>query len=220
MPTHVPRRVVVLSTVLLAGVVASSRVLAQGMAGSSRPISLVVSGGATVPTGAFKDYNDLGVHADVSVIVRLMGLGIRLRPEISYGRFSLKNDYQPPALQVSPGVATFARSTSAVGATSRYGGTADASTLLGLLGNVELPLAAGLYVLVGVGGTNIKSGASVTAEDVSLTALSYNGGAGFRFHLGGVSGFVEGRVSSLSLDKGKALFKEVRTIPVTFGIVF
>ncbi len=95
-----------------------------------------------------------------------------------------------------------------------------ASTLLGLLGNVEVPLAGGLYVIGGVGATNVKSGATTAAEDASQTALTYNGGAGLRFRLGSVSGFIEGRLKSLSLDKGKALFSDVTTIPVSFGLVF
>jgi len=38
--------------------------------------------------------------------------------------------------------------------------------------------------------------------------------------LGAISSFIEGRVKGISVDKGRSLFSEVRTIPVSFGLVF
>lgn len=194
-------------------------------ASTSRPIAVVVSGGATVPMSGFKDYNDLGVHADVSLLVRLAGQSFRLRPEFTYGRFSLKDP--SPSLSLTAHTASNAGGSGAVASMLAsnvipgYGaGTGDASTLLGLLGNVELPLSSGFYVIVGVGATNVRSGATTATDDVSLTGLTYNGGAGLRFHLGAISGFVEGRLKSISVEKGRALFSDVRTLPVTFGLVF
>lgn len=195
---------------------------------TTRPVTVVVSGGASVPVGGFKDYNDLGVHADVSLLVRIAGQSIRLRPEFSYSRFSLKDASGQPLPTSSfaapnravPGSVVRSMGAASSVATSAAYGSSDASTLLGLLGNVEIPLTGGLYLLGGVGATNVKSGASNSTTDVSQTALTYNGGAGIRFRLGGISGFVEGRLKDIAVDKGKALFSDVKTVPVSFGVVF
>lgn len=202
---------------------------AQGPA-PARPVSVVVAGGASVPVGGFKDYNDLGVHADVSLLLRIAGQSIRLRPEFSYARFSLKDasGIYTSVLASRVGAANRSMSgsmASTMGAardvvgSSGYG-SGDASTLLGLLGNVEIPITGGLYLLGGVGATNVKSIASTSLRDVSQTALTYNGGAGIRFRLGGISGFIEGRLKDIAVDKGKAVFSEVKTVPVSFGLVF
>jgi len=226
-PPRIPRffsRILLGAALLGAG---SAPGWAQGPA-SARPVSVVVAGGASVPVGGFKDYNDLGVHADVSLLLRIAGQSIRLRPEFSYARFSLKNasTIYTNVLASRSGEANRAVSGSlAAGssfdvATSAAYGSGDASTLLGLLGNVEIPLAGGLYILAGVGATSVKSGATNTATDLSQTALTYNGGAGIRFRLGGISGFVEGRLKDIAVDKGKGLFSDVKTVPVSFGLVF
>ncbi|MEP7383568.1 MAG: hypothetical protein ABI910_17925 [Gemmatimonadota bacterium] len=226
-----PRLVSMIGGVLFGAILVATPTMvasAQGNA-STRPIAVIVSGGASVPTGGFKDYNDLGVHADVSVLVRFAGQAFRLRPEFSYSRFSLKGGGPVYQLASAPGAAV-SRAVSPsftngggplMTVLSGYGaGTDGASTLLGLLGNVEVPLTAGLYVIAGVGATNVKSGATTAAEDVSQTALTYNGGAGLRFRIGRIAGFVEGRLKNIAVDKGKALFSDVTTIPVSFGIVF
>lgn len=208
---------------------------AQG-AVSTRPVSVVVAGGASVPVGGFKDYNDLGVHADVSLLLRFAGQSIRLRPEFSYARFNVKSIEIPQVTSNWAGMVSPNRAASATaGGRPTTGGQfittsalppppsplADgASTLLGLLGNIEVPLAGGLYVIGGVGATNVKSGASSSANDVSQTALTYNGGAGIRFRLGGISGFIEGRLKDIAVDQGRALFSDVKTVPVSFGLVF
>lgn len=231
-PPRIPRffsRILLGAALLGAG---SAPGWAQGPA-STRPVSVVVAGGASVPVGGFKDYNDLGVHADVSLLLRFAGQSIRLRPEFSYARFSLKDASRiyTSMLASRAGAANRSVSGTTVGgsmasgtafdvATSAAYGNGDASTLLGLLGNVEIPLAGGLYVLAGVGATSVTSGATSNATDVSQTALTYNGGAGIRFRLGGISGFIEGRLKNIAVDKGKALFSDVQTIPVSFGLVF
>ncbi len=226
-----PRVVSRIAGVLLGAVLVVTHTVVASAQGnvSTRPIAVIVSGGASVPTGGFKDYNDLGVHADVSVLVRFAGQAIRLRPEFSYSRFSVKGDGPVYQLAYAPGAAV-SRAVSPsfmngggplMTVLPGYGaGTDGASTLLGLLGNVEVPLTAGLYVIAGVGATNVKSGATTAAEDVSQTAFTYNGGAGLRFRLGPISGFVEGRLKNIALEKGKALFSDVTTVPVSFGIVF
>lgn len=201
-----------------------SPLLAQN-APQTRPIALVISGGAAVPLSGFRDYSDLGVHADVSLLVRVASFAARLRPEFTYSRFGLKPrpivllQTAPPASGL--GTRMGSASMSSADVVEGYGqGTGSASTLLGLLGNVELPLASGFYLLAGVGATSVTTGATTASGDVSTTGLTYNGGAGLRFHLGAITGFIEGRMKGISLDKGRALFGDVRTVPVSFGLVF
>ena len=40
--------------------------------------------------GDFKKANDMGFHADGSLILSLPGFPIRLRPEVSFTRFNVK----------------------------------------------------------------------------------------------------------------------------------
>lgn len=193
---------------------------------TTRPVAVVVSGGAAVPLSGFRDYNDLGVHADVSLLLRVSSYALRLRPEFSYGRFALKSNYSAvllsaPAVSSAPHARSGHASLSSADVLPGYRDeSSDASTLLGFLGNIELPVARGVYLLVGVGATSVTSGATAGTQDVSQTGLTYNGGAGVRFRMGAISGFLEGRVKNVSLDQGRALFSEVRTIPVSFGLVF
>lgn len=190
---------------VVASSLAAAPLAAQRMGSSGRPVSLIFSGGATVPTGSFSDYHDLGVHGDVSVLLNLFGAGVRLRPEFTYGRFSVKE---------------IRTALSGAGSSGGAYGSGEASTLLSALGNIELPLASGLYLLAGVGVAGVSSDVTASSASLSETTLTYNGGAGLRFRLGGVSGFIEGRLANLAIDKGKALFKDVTTVPVTFGLVF
>ncbi len=207
---------------LLASIAAAALLCAPSAAkaqftGSTRPVSLIVSGGATIPTGSFKDYHNLGIHGDASLLINVFGQALRLRPELTYGRFSISDK-----LSTALGLARAVRGAilpTARNATAAYS-TSDVSTLLGGFGNIEVPLAAGLYVLAGVGAIDLKTDATTTGASFNATNLSYNGGAGLRFKLGGIAGFVEGRLNNIAVDKGKALFKDVRTVPVTFGLVF
>jgi opacity protein-like surface antigen len=198
------------TTALLAALLLSSALGAQA---SSRPLQLVVSGGLSVPTGDFGDSHDLGLHADVAVLINALG-SLRLRPELSYSRFKIKE-----ALQGLGSLAMGARSLSASSAS--YG--EDVSTLLGGFANVEFGLGSGAitpFLLAGVGAVSLESGATLTAESVKETKVSVNLGAGIRFGLGPIRGFVEGRLNNVPSDKVKTTFKEARSIPLTFGLVF
>jgi opacity protein-like surface antigen len=175
---------------------------------SSRPIQLVVSGGMSVPTGGFSDAHELGVHADVSLLVNAFGQSLRLRPELSYTRFKLK-DLQGLGL----GAATVAA------------GESDVSTLLGGFANLELPLGHGNFqpfLLAGVGAVKLKTDATAGGQTEAFSDIeaSLNFGAGIRFKLGSIGGFIEGRLNNVPSDAVKTTFKEARYIPVTFGLVF
>ena len=178
------------------------------VAAAQRPLQFVVSGGAVVPTGGFKNSNELGIHADGSLILNLPGFPIRLRPEFSFTRFTLKD-----ALASTTGTSTTGTSTTALGT----GGT---SQMLGAIGNLEVPLVAGLYVLGGVGAMSLSTDAAAASGTFTGTKFAINGGAGVRLHMGAVSAFIEGRINSVYTDQGVIDFKNVRVIPVSFGLAF
>lgn len=183
---------------LLAVVASASAARAQfpGM-GSTRPISLVISGGLTVPAGDLGDFHDAGFHYDASLLLNIPGFPLTLRPEFSLTRFTWES--------IAPG-----------------GSFIDGTTqTIAALGNIEVPLGAGLYVLAGGGILSLSRESDVSAEgDVSATELTFDAGAGWRFALGGMRGFVEARIGAASYDQRKVGFSKAQFIPFTFGLVF
>lgn len=181
---------------------------------TERPLRVIVSGGLQVPTGGFADYHDLGVHADAALLLSVGGF--KFRPELSYSRFNLKDAFEVPSVLGQSGGA-------AAGGARRDAYDGALSTLLGGFANIELPLGQGgvqPFLLGGVGAVNVKSDAATAAEAVSDVKASFNIGAGIRFRLGGISGLIEARVNDVPSSDTRAFFKGVRTIPVTFGLVF
>lgn len=174
---------------------ATSSLVAQS---STRPLRFVVTGGMTVPQGDLKTFNDVGFHAAGSLLINIMGL--TLRPELSLTRLKQK----------------------ALASLATPAPTVDASTpstqMLAAMGNIELPLVGGLFVLAGVGLQNLD--ASTATRDLSQSKVMINAGAGFRFHLGPADGFIEARLGKASYDAGKVGYTKAQMIPVSFGLVF
>jgi len=160
------------------------------------PIQFIVTGGATVPTGDLKEVNDLGFHVDGSVLFRFAGFPLALRPELSLTRMKQK-------------VPTF----EGLGAAAQAE-TFETTQMIGALGDIELPLFAGLYVIAGVGALKLDN--SLTSE----TNVTVNAGAGWRFQLGRLGGFLEGRFGSASYDAGVIGYSSAQFIPVSFGLIF
>ena len=163
------------------------------------PIQFIVTGGLTVPAGDLKEFNDPGFHVAGSMLFRFAGFPLSLRPELSLTRLKQKI----PAL----GTPT----------TSSYYQASDSlqtTQMLGALGNLELPLFAGLYVIAGVGALNLDT------SNNSQTNVTFNGGAGWRFQLGRIGGFIEGRYGSASYEAGTFGFTGAQFIPVSFGLIF
>lgn len=171
-----------------------------GRGGSSRPVQVVVSGGLTLPTGELKDFHDTGFHYDASLLLNFAGFPLTLRPEVSLSRLKVKD---------------------LTGTGTSYA-SGDVTQMLGALGNIEVPLAGGLYILAGGGLLQLKTpgGSLTSSSDVSQSKFTFDAGAGFRFHLGAISGFLEGRYGSASYDQGKFGFSKMQFIPLTFGLVF
>lgn len=188
-------RVLVVAALVTAGV-APAGAQVPGMGGSPRPIQVVLSGGLTLPSGDLADLHDSGFHYDVSLLLNLAGFPIALRPELSVSRLALKDQ-----------------------SAAASGG--DVTQFFAMLGNIELPLGGGLYVLAGGGILSVSlAEAATVGSGESASKLTFDAGAGFRFRLGGASGFVEARMGTASYEQGKFGFSKAQFIPVTFGLVF
>lgn len=165
--------------------------------GSTRPISLVISGGLTLPAGDLGDFHDSGFHYDASLIFNIPGFPIGLRPEFSLTQLKLKD-----AVLAAPGAD-------------------DMTNMMAFLGNIEIGIGGGLYVLAGGGILSLSAPDALTgAGEESSKKFTFDAGAGLRFALGSVRGFVEARIGAASYDAGKVGFSKAQFIPVTFGLVF
>ena len=165
----------------------------------SKSIIFVVNGGVTVPAGDLSDFTKTGVHADASLLMKFAGFPLTLRPEFSLTRLPQQ---VPPANPLADPIPS---------------GSADSTQttqLLGLLGNIQVPLVLGFYVLAGVGALNMDN----TAD--SQTSVTVNAGAGWRFHIGRLGGFVEARYGSASYTAGTFGYSTAQLIPVSVGITF
>lgn len=165
---------------------------------AARPhrIRLGIAGGVDVPTSHAGDVFRSGLHGQGFLLVNL-GFLPSLRFNLGYSRF----DYKADASQTIP-----------EGATSRI--------LSGVVG-LKMDLLHGPvrpYLLAGLGAFNLKS--SSDAASSSSTKFGIDGGAGLSFKLGRIDGFIEGRIQNVYTDKGMIDTKSIKTIPVTFGIIF
>lgn len=190
------RAIVFIALVCLASTV-QAQFPSRGMPGSSRPISLVISGGLTLPAGDLGDFHDSGFHYDASLLLTIPGFPLAIRPEFSLTQLKLKDPFV-----TTPGAD-------------------DVTNMMAFMGNLELPLGGGLYVLAGGGILSLSAPDALTGSgEESSKKLKLDAGAGFRFALGGMRGFVEGRIGSASYDAGKVGFSKAQFIPISFGLVF
>jgi hypothetical protein len=184
----------VLVGLLLATASANARAQLPGM--GTRPISLVISGGLTVPSDDFGDRHSSGFHYDASLLLNIPGFPIALRPEISLAQFKWTG--------IAPG-----------------GSIIDGTTqMIAALGNIEVPLGVGIYLLAGGGVLSLSRESDASTEDRSASELMFNTGAGFRFALGSMRAFVEMRIGAATYDQGDVGFSKAQFIPLTFGLVF
>jgi opacity protein-like surface antigen len=182
----------VLTSVLALGIVlgiGATRAHAQSL-------TFGVGGGATIPTGDFKNVSKLGWHglADVGYA---MSSGLGLRGEFFYGQNSTKSGICP----------------SNVTCRTKLGGGLASVTY-------DIKTSSGVqpYLLGGVGAFNVKAAASSggVSASASETKIAFGGGGGFKFKAGSDSHiFIEGRYISVSTSGGHTGF-----IPVTIGISF
>ncbi len=178
---------------------------------STRPVQLIVSGGVSVPTGGFGDSHDMGVHADASLLINAFGQSLRLRPEMTYARFGVKE------------LGALLNGANIQGASARAAVSDDVSSLIGGFANIEIPLGPpGFqpFLLAGVGAVKFKSDISDGASSIDATKTSLNLGGGLRFRLGPIAGFLEARFNNVPASDTEVFFRDVKIVPVTFGLVF
>lgn len=183
---------------------------ASAQMASARPVQLVVSGGVSVPTGGFADVHDMGVHADASLLINALGGSLRLRPELTYSRFGVKDLLFGTPLQDQ-------------GAGGLAAGSDAVSSLLGGLANIEIalgPTGFQPFVLAGVGAIKFTSDISDGVSSIDETKTMLNLGAGVRFRMGAIGGLIEARFNNVPAGDTQTYFRSVKTIPVTFGLVF
>jgi hypothetical protein len=192
-------RTTLLGLLVLSGSATIARAQMPGL-GCSRVICLGVSGGLTLPAADLADFHDSGFHYDASLFLNLPGLPISIRPEFSLTQMKLKQPVTTPTE------------------------TTDVTKMFAAIGNIELGLGGGLYVLAGGGILSTSAfgvtGGGVATEADSETKFTFDAGAGYRFKMGGIHGFLEARVGSASYDQGTFAFQKAAFIPITFGLVF
>ncbi len=183
-------RALFISLLVLSWTATFARAQFPGMGGSTRPLSLVISGGMTVPAADLADFHDAGFHIDASLLLNIPGFPLALRPEFSLTQFNSQG--------IAPG-----------------GGTIDGTTqMIAGMANIEVPLSTGLYALAGGGILSLTRESNVSAW------IGRNVGAGFRIPLGSMCAFIEARFGAASYDQQKIGFSKAQFIPITFGLVF
>ncbi|MEO7998603.1 MAG: hypothetical protein ABI852_14235 [Gemmatimonadaceae bacterium] len=184
------------------GPISAQRGMLGGMGGEGidqRPIRIVVDAGLTVPSGEFKAKHENGFHYGAMLIVAIPGFPIAIRPEVSLTQYKMKKPFST---------------------TPVYGDFKNTNTVSGL-GNIEVPIAGGLYVLGGAGILSLKSDTTTLGSQLAATNLLLDVGGGFRFRLGDhVDGYLEARMGTASFDKARFGYAKAQFVPLTFGLVF
>lgn len=171
---------------------------AQGPADmAGRMVRFGFGGGFSVPTDNAADALRNGVNGQAYVLANLGFVPVRLN--LGYQRFEFE--------QLTPGLD-------------------GATTILSGVGGVSLPLVRvgpiSPYITAGLGMFNVKNdvdGTGVSTSD-SQTKFGVDGGAGLSLRIGRLDAFIEGRVQNVYTDEGVIDAKSIRSIPVTFGILF
>jgi opacity protein-like surface antigen len=165
-----------------------------------RPFKIGFAGGASVPVSNAADAFKSGFHGKAMFQWSPPVLPLGLRASVGYERLSLKS--------LTPGVDGTGKILSGVG-NFTYGFPVG-------------PLKP--YLIAGVGAFNMKTEVGGTTSP-SQTKFGIDAGAGLEFKLGGIAGFVEGKVENIFTDQGftgPGSTQDVKTmiVPVTFGVFF
>ena len=170
-------------------------------AAAARPVRIGFGGGMSVPVSDAENAFKNGFHGKAMVQWEAPVLPLGLRGSVGYSQLDLK---------------------------SAATGVDNKAKILSGLANVSYGFPVGPvkpYILAGVGAFNIKTEVAGTGS-TSQTKFGIDGGAGVQFKLGGIAGFIEGKVENIFTDQGLSTAigssQEFKTliIPVTFGIFF
>lgn len=186
-----------------AGLAAATPAAAQLPIGSMparRLVRLGFGGGMSVPTSRAADVLKNGINGQAFLLIDT-GVLPPLRFNLGYQQF----DFEEAVLG---------------------GGTGHSSTLSGVGGlSVDLfrlgPLRS--YVTAGLGAFRI---ADLVKDDAGVSSSSANvrfgidGGGGLAIKLGRLDGFIEARIQNVYTEAGVIDTKTIRSVPVTFGLLY
>jgi hypothetical protein len=195
------KRILTGAAVLGFALLASSSASAQEV--SRSPIQFGVMGGATLPTGDFKDLLKTGWNAGALLNFGFANSPVALRVDGSWNQFNFKNvDTGSPHFRV-------------------LDATADAVFSFGSKSPAQF------YVLGGAGVYNFKVTGSDNNFDFSSgssTKFGLNGGVGVKFTAGPVAPFVEARYhyvfSGDSFNNNSSNNPKFQMIPISVGLTF
>ena len=159
---------------------------------SQTSFHLGVSGGATIPAGAFADQNKLGYNFGAHVIVTSPFFPQDFKLEAQHNRLKLKND----------------------------GNTMVTSGTLNLEWHVGSAIAAvSPYLSAGLGGyyvkTNLRATPTTTVYD-NTTKFGWNVGGGLRMAVGPFNSFLEARLNRVSSKR--FVSGKISYVPISFGL--
>ena len=195
------KRILTGAAVLGFAVLASSSASAQEV--SRSPIQFGVMGGASLPTGDFKDLLKTGWNAGALLNFGFSNSPVALRVDGSWNQFNFKNvDTGTPHFRV-------------------LDATADAVFSFGSKSPAQF------YILGGAGVYNFKVTGDNNNFDFSsgsTTKFGLNGGVGVKFTAGPVAPFVEARYhyvfSGDSFNNNNSNNPKFQMIPISVGLTF
>jgi hypothetical protein len=197
-PVKVMRRssaLLVLTTLALAGPLAG-----QGLEMPTRRLVRIgFGGGVVVPTSHAADVLENGINGQAFVLLD-PGLGFPLRFNLGYQRFDRAAVQQALA----------------AGQTTLLSGTAGLDMNLIRVGPLRLYLNAGLGAFAL--SDDVEGGTS--GESSTDIRFGIDGGGGLALRLGRLDAFIEGRVQNVYTENGAIDRRDIRAVPVTFGILF
>jgi opacity protein-like surface antigen len=155
-------------------------------------------GGMSVPTSNAGDALDNGINGQAYLLVD-PGLGFPLRFNLGYQKFDFKD--------------------------ALVGGPEGDSTILSGIGGLTFDLVSlgpvRPYVTAGIGAFNVRQEIEgLAGGSTSSTRFGIDGGGGLALTIGRLEAFVEGRVQNVYTDEGVIDSSSIRSVPVTFGILF
>ena len=187
MPTHPFTR-----PALRAALAAAALAVAAPAAQAQSPVRFGLAAGVTSALGAVGDMQDRGYHGLVTLGIKPPLLPVGLRVDGMYNQLAGK-DFESLAAGSEPDMNV---------------ATVNANITVDVL---PLPVIHP-YLIGGVGYYRV----GFRDFGDTRTEVGYNGGAGFRLALGGISAFVEARYHRVKLDDGEKL----EMVPITVGLMF
>jgi len=168
---------------------------------SARMVRIGFGGGMTVPVSDAGDAFDTGINGQAYLLINLGSLPLRFN--LGYQKFDLKS----------------AVTSAATGSTRIVSGVAGVSIDLVQVGPLRPYVTAGLGAFNGK--DDVEDGPAIPdGLATSATKFGIDGGAGVALRIGRLEGFVEARVQNVFTEAGVVDASTIRSVPVTFGILF